>query len=289
MSKLEFVDAHIHFWDLQNRDLHYAHLQPDYIHPLVTGMEKLKESNYLVDDYVAETRNANVVKAIHIQAAIGSKDPVKETEWLQGIADLRGFPHAIVAYSDLKDPNVEVELDRHCHYANMRGIRDFSYGDYLVEPAFHRGFALMEKYNLISSLDVKWEDMGKLRDLAEKFPNITIVLDHCGFPVERTIEYFKNWQMGIRNLAKAENVVMKISGLGMCEPKWTVDSIRPWVLDCIEVFGPARCLFATNWPVDKMRSTYDAVIDAYTEIISDFSREEQKSMFSRNAEKLYRI
>ena len=82
---------------------------------------------------------------------------------------------------------------------------------------------------------------------------------------------------------------MKISGLGMCEPKWTVDSIRPWVLDCIEVFGPARCLFATNWPVDKMRSTYDAVIDAYTEIISDFSREEQKSMFSRNAEKLYRI
>ena len=89
---------------------------------------------------------------------------------------------------DLKDPNVEIDLGRHCRHANMRGIRDFSYGDYLVEPEFHRGFGLLEKYNLVASLDVKWEDMGKLRDLAEKFPNISIVLDHCGFPLERTSE-----------------------------------------------------------------------------------------------------
>lgn len=289
MSKLEFVDSHIHFWNLQHPELHYGHLQPSFKHPFIKGLEKLGESNYLVDDYVSETRDANVVKAIHVQAAVGSKDPVKETEWLQEIADRRGFPHAIVAYSDLKDPNVEVDLDRHCHYANIRGIRDFSYGDYLVEPEFHQGFALLEKYNLVASLDVKWEDMGKLRDLAEKFPNIRIVLDHCGFPLERTVEYFKKWKTGMTNLGKAENAICKISGLGMCDPEWTVDSIRPWILHCIESFGPARCLFATNWPVDKLRSTYDAVIEAYTKIISDFSQDEQKDMFSRNAEDLYRI
>ncbi|MCL0099849.1 amidohydrolase family protein [Dehalococcoidia bacterium] len=289
MSKLEFVDSHIHFWNLQHPELHYAHLQPGFKHPFIKDLEKLGESNYLVDDYVAETRDSNVVKAIHVQAAVGSKDPVKETKWLQEIADLRGFPHAIVAYSDLRDPNVEVDLDRHCHYANMRGIRDFSYGDYLVEPEFHRGFALLEKYNLVASLDVKWEDMGKLRDLAEKFPNIPIVLDHCGFPLERTVEYFKKWKIGMSNLGKAKNMICKISGLGMCDPNWTVDSIRPWVLHCIEAFGPERCLFATNWPVDKLRSTYDAVIEAYTEIIANFSQDEQKDMFSKNAEELYRV
>jgi len=289
MNKLEFVDTHIHFWNLQHPELHYAFLQPGFKDPIIKGTEKLREFNYQVDDYIKETRNSNVVKAIHVQAAIGSKDPVKETEWLQAMADLKGIPHAIVAHSDLKSPTVEAELKRHCQYANIRGIRDFSYGNYLVDPAFHRGFALLGKYNLVASLDVKWEDMGKLRALAEKFSNIPIVLDHCGFPLKRTPDYFKKWKTGISNLGKAKNVICKISGLGMCDPTWTVDSIRPWVLHCIETFGPGRCLFATNWPVDKLRSTYDEVIDAYTKIIADFTQDEQKKMFSKNAEKLYQI
>ena len=75
----------------------------------------------------------------------------------------------------------------------------------------------------------------------------------------------------------------------MCDWSWTVDSIRPWVLECIEVFGPQRCMFATNWPVDRLFSTYDAVIDAYTEIIDGFSRDEKVGMFSGNATELYRL
>ena len=197
----------------------------------------LKGSNYLVDDYIAETQNANVTNAIHVQAALGIPDPVNESAWLQGFADRTGFPHAIVAYSNLKDPNVEAELARHVEYPNVKGIRDFSEGDYLVDPDFHRGYALLEKFGLVASVDVKWEDMGKLRDLAVKFPNIVPVLDHCGFPTSRTDEYFRNWREGLRTLAEAENVVCKISGLGMCDQNWTVDSIRPWVLTCIETFG----------------------------------------------------
>ena len=131
--------------------------------------------------------------------------------------------------------------------------------------------------------------MGKLRALAEKFSNIPIVLDHCGFPLERTPDYFKKWAEGISNLSKAKNVICKISGLGMADPAWTVESIRPWILHCIESFGSNRCLFATNWPVDKLRSTYDAVIDAYTEILEAFDQDQQKDMFSKNAERIYRI
>ena len=289
MNKLEFIDTHIHFWNLQHPDLRYEHLEPGFKHPVIKDYQKLREFNYEAEDYLEETRNSNVIKAIHVQAAIGSKDPVKETEWLQQTADLKGVPHAIVAYSDLKSPTVEAELNRHCQYANVRGIRDFSYGNYLTDPGFHRGFALLEKYNLVASLDVKWEDMGKLRSLAEKFSNIPIVLDHCGFPLERTPDYFKKWAEGISNLSKAKNVICKISGLGMADPTWTVESIRPWILHCIESFGSNRCLFATNWPVDKLRSTYDAVINAYTEILEAFGQDQQKDMFSKNAERIYRI
>ena len=290
MDKLEFVDSHVHFYDMQHPELVYGHWQPGVPHPtLGEEIQRLAERNYFAEDYIAETRNANVVKAIHVQAAIGSPDPVTETEWLQAAADRTGFPHAIVAHADLRDPGVEAVLERHCRSPNMRGIRDFSHGDYLVAPDFQRGFALLEKYNLVSSIAVGWQDMGKLRDLANAFPNITIVVDHTGLPEERTDAYFADWQSGMGLAATCANIRWKISGLGMSDQSWTVDSIRRWVLASIETFGVDRCIFGTNWPVDWLWSTYDNQIDAYTEIIAGFSRDEQVALFSKNAEKLYRI
>ncbi len=290
MNKLAFVDAHVHFYDMQHPELVYGHWQPGVPHPVLgEQIQRLAERNYLAEDYIAETRNANVTKAIHVQAAIGSPDPVTETEWLQTAADRTGFPHAIVAYADLRDPGVEAVLKRHCQSPNMRGIRDFSHGDYLVAPDFQRGFALLDKYNLVSSIAVTWQDMGKLRELAGKFPNVMIVVDHTGLPEERTDEYFALWKGGLEVAATCDNIRWKISGLGMSDQTWTVDSIRRWVLASIETFGVERCIFGTNWPVDWLWSTYNNQIDAYTEIISGFSHDEQIALFSGNAEKLYRI
>ena len=83
-------------------------------------------------------------------------------------------------------------------------------------------------------------------------------------------------------------IICKISGVGIGDNNWTVDSIRPYVLHCIETLGTDHCLFGTNWPVDSLWSTYDAVVDAYHEIISEFSHDEQVAMMSRNAEQLYK-
>ena len=290
VKKLEFVDTHVHFYDMQHPELFYGNWQPGVPHPFLGWqIQKLANRNYVAEDYIADTRNANVTKAVHVQAAIGAKDPVKETEWLQQATDRTEFPHGIVAHADLREPSVEAVLERHCEYANMRGIRDFSYGDYLVEPDFHRGFALLAKYNLVSDIRAQWQDMEKLRALASKFSNIIIVIEHAGFPEERSDEYCQNWKRGLVVAAEAENVRIKISGLGMGDNNWTVGSIRPYVLHCIETFGPARSFFATNWPVDSLWSTYDALVDAYTEIIAGFSEDEQVAMFSKSAEELYKI
>ena len=224
-----------------------------------------------------------------MQAAIGSKDPVKETEWLQEAAERTGFPHGIVGYADLKDPYVESILAAHCEYPNMRGIRDFSYGDYLAESEFHKGFALLGKYDLISCMGVKWPDMAKLKNLASKFPNIIIVIDHAGFPEERNEEYFVQWSLALSVAAEADNIYCKISGLGMGDQSWNVDSIRPYVLQCIEAFGVERCFFASNWPVDWLWSSYNAVVDAYTTIVKDFTLNEQVALFSKNSEAIHRI
>ncbi len=290
MAKLEFVDSHVHFYDMQHPELFYGHWQPDVDPPLIgKQMRKLGERNFLAEDFIETTRASNVTKAVHVQAAIGSKDPVKETEWLDAAAERTGFPHAIVAYADLRDPNVESVLERHCEFPRMRGIRDFSYGDFLVADDFRRGYALLEKYNLHASIAAQCQDMEKLAALASKFPNTVIVIDHAGNPAERTPEYFELWKRGMATAATAENIIIKISGLGMGDHNWTVDSIRPWVLGCIEAFGVERSIFATNWPVDSLFSDYDTLIDAYTEIVADFSEDEKRDLFARNTEALYRI
>ena len=290
MAKLEFVDSHVHFYDMQHPELFYGHWQPDVDPPLIgKQMRKLGERNFLAEDFIQSTRASNVTKAVHVQAAIGSKDPVKETEWLEDAAERTGFPHAVVAYADLRDPNVESVLERHCEFPRMRGIRDFSYGDFLVADDFHRGYALLEKYNLHASIAAQCQDMEKLAALASKFPNTVIVIDHAGNPAERTPEYFELWKRGMATAATAENIIIKISGLGMGDHSWTVDSIRPWVLGCIEAFGVERSIFATNWPVDSLFSDYDTLIDAYTEIVADFSEDEKRDLFARNTEALYRI
>ena len=290
MDRLEFVDAHVHFYDMQHPDLFYGHWQPDVDPPLIgKQMRKLGERNFLAEDFIEVTRAANVTKAVHVQAAIGSKDPVKETEWLMDAAERTGFPHAIVAYADLRDPGVESVLERHCEYSRMKGIRDFSYGDFLEADDFHRGYALLEKYNLHASIAAQCQDMEKLAALANKFPNTVIVIDHAGNPAERTPEYFELWKRGMEAAATEENIICKISGLGMGDHNWTVDSIHPYVLGCIEAFGVERCIFATNWPVDSLFSSYDALIDAYTEIVADFSKDEQRDLFARNTEALYGI
>ncbi len=290
MEKLEFVDAHVHFYDMEHPDLFYAHWQPDVDPPLIgKQMRKLGEHNFLAEDFIDATRSSNVTKAVHVQAAIGSKDPVKETEWLEEAAERTGFPHAIVAYADLRAPNVEEVLERHCEFPRMRGIRDFSYGDFLTADDFHRGYALLGKYNLHASIAAQWQDMDDLVALANKFSNILIVIDHAAIPAERNEDYFLLWQKGLAIASSADNIICKISGLSMGDHNWTVESIRPYVLGCIEAFGVERSIFATNWPVDSLFSSYGALIEAYTEIISDFSEDEKRDMFARNTESIYRI
>lgn len=285
----EFVDTHVHFWNLKDPSLYYSWLQPDWIHPALGNIDEMKHLRYEAEAYEAEVRFAGVTKCVHVQAALGIEDPVNETKWLQEMYERAGWPHAIVAHADLAGPDVERVLERHCAYANMRGIRDFGEGDYLVSDAWRRGYALLEKYDLVCDLDCLWEGMEKARDLARAFPSITLVLDHTGFPQERTDEYFTSWKRGMSALAEADNAVVKISGLGMKDPRWTVDRIRPWVLHAIEAFGVERSFFGTNWPVDRLYSSYDALLAAYREVVADFSPDEQDALFKRNAERVYRI
>ncbi len=290
MNNPEFVDSHVHYYDMQHPELVYAHWAPDVVHPeLGTRTRKLGERNFLAEDFVELSRPLNVIKAVHVQAALGSPDPVTETAWLQDAADRTGFPHAIIAAADLSAPDASRTLERHCQFANMRGIRDFEVSERLDEPATLHGFGLMEEMGLVASMNVTWEHMATVRSIAGRFPDLQLVVDHTGSPLERSRDYVANWRRGMATAAGAENVWCKISGLGMTDYEWTADSIRPFVLYCIETFGVERCCFGTNWPVDSLFSGYADIVSAYAQIIAGFDESERERLFVSNAEKLYRI
>jgi predicted TIM-barrel fold metal-dependent hydrolase len=289
MAELAFVDTHFHLHDMKHPTLRYGWLEPDAVHGFLPDTDPLKAQRYRIKDYVAEIRFTNVSKAIHVQAAVNTPDPVDETVWLQAFADETGYPHGIVAECHLARPDAAEVLDRHLKFRNVRGIRNFGEGNYLLDPAWRKGFAELGPRNLVYCLDTRIERAEDVLDLARSSPQTIICVDHCAIPMARDAEYFKRWRAAIDTMAKSSNVVMKVSGLGMNDPLWTVDSIRPYVLGSIEAFGTDRVVFGTNWPVDRMFSSYPDVINAYAEIISGFPRDEQVNMFSGNAERIFRI
>jgi predicted TIM-barrel fold metal-dependent hydrolase len=283
-----FTDTHVHFHDLASANLRYSWLEPEAPPDDDLGdYGAIKARRYWADDFLGETRFAGVGKVVHVQAATGTDDPVEETRWLQAFADRLGVPHGIVAYCDLAAPDAAETLRRHAEHPGLRGVRDLRYDGYLTDPAWQAGYALLEEHGLVACDDPLLEQMPLARDLALEFPGITLCVDHAGFPRRRDDAYFREWREAMGALASAPNTVVKISGLGMCDHRWTVGSLRPWVLACIELWGVERSFFGTNWPVDRLYSSYGDVVDAYWALLGDFTPAEREALFHGNADRVF--
>ena len=181
--------------------------------------------------------------------------------------------------------DVEAVLEQHCGHANMRGIRYIlnyeageplycaaERGDWLRDPQWRSGFALLGRYGLSFDLQIFWQQMADARDLARAFPDTQIILNHTGMPRKREPDYVEAWRNGMRTLAAAPNVAAKISGLSMFHHDWTPALIRPFVLDTIEIFGAGRCMFASNFPVDRLHAEYRAIWQAFDGITAELLR-----------------
>jgi predicted TIM-barrel fold metal-dependent hydrolase len=293
------IDAHHHLWDLQTKK--YPWLQERPLKPRLEGNIEPIAKDYLLKDYLEDIRNQNVVKSVHIQTGWDPADPVGETKWLQALADQHGYPHGIVARASLDAPDIEQVLEGHLCYKNVRGIRHMinwhpdpakSYvdrPDLVTTSAWRRGFALLHRFGLSFDLQLYPAQMQDAAALAHANPDTLIILNHAGMPVDRDEEGVGFWQSGIRELAGAPNVGVKISGLGTVDWKWTAESIRPFVLQTIEAFGISRCMFASNFPVDKLYSDFDTLYGAFHEITESFSEDERRSLFHDNAARYYRL
>jgi predicted TIM-barrel fold metal-dependent hydrolase len=293
------IDPHHHLWDLDSNK--YPWLQERPLRLRVEGDIRPIAKSYLLEDYWADTRNQNVVKSVHVESGWDPSNPVGETAWLQRLADKHGFPHGIVAHAMLDAPDVERVLEAQAGYRNVRGIRHIvnwhpdPVKTYVDRPdltrtaAWRRGFGLLQRFGLSFDLQLYPAQMHDAAALARAYPDVPIILNHAGMPVDRDEEGLDLWRRGMRELAAAPNVAVKISGLGVVDWRWTAESIRPFVLQTIEAFGVSRCMFASNFPVDKLYSDFDALYAAFREITRSFSAEERRQLFHDNAAHYYRL
>ncbi len=298
---MRIIDAHHHLWDLER--LRYPWLSDPVEH--IAGDYAAIRRSYRVADFLADLGEGEVVKSVHVQAELDhGDDPVKETAWLQALADdpaSRGFPHAIVAYADLAAPDADHVLARHAEHPNLRGIRQIlnhgpeprhcfvERGDLMDDAGWRKGLALLEGYRLSFDLQVWPWQMGRAAALARAAPGVRLILNHAGMPLRRDREGLELWRRGMRELAGVPNVSVKISGLGMFDHHWSTESIRPLVLETIDIFGPERAMFGSNFPIDRLMSSYGAIWRAFAEITAGFSAHQQQALFHDNAARAYRL
>ena len=302
MKNIPIVDAHHHLWDLNNEHTKYSWLMVKEGEAFFGDYGAIRKS-YLLEDYIKDTQNQNVIKSVHVQAEHDDDKPVNETAWLQSLADNHSskLPNAIVAFADFSKDNIVEILDGHQEYKNTRGIRQilsfnkeepkYSHAseDFMKNTTWVENFKNIRNRNLSFDIQIYKHQMQDAADLANKYDDVLFILNHTGEPCYQTEEYIQSWEENMKKLAKCENVAAKISGLGMFDPQWTIDSTRIFVEKTIQIFGIDRCMFASNFPVDKIFNTFDNYWESFKEITKNYSENDKKLLFSSNAEKFYRI
>jgi predicted TIM-barrel fold metal-dependent hydrolase len=298
---MKIVDPHMHLCKLDV--IHYPWLANPRQDWFISPYDAIAKT-YNLSDFLRDAGEIEVVKIVHIESGAESRDWLNESSWLQSIADApesAGRPNGIVAAIDLGASDIERVLETHKGFSTLRGVRqilnvhknpfyDFVGHDFMHDPAWQAGFTLLKKSELSFDLQIYPSQMLEAAALANKNPDTVLILNHTGMFVDRdTVAGWRTWCEGMKLLSASPNVMVKISGMGMIDHNWTPESIRPYVLETIHCFGIDRCMFASNFPVDSLFSTYSNLWRAYDAVVAGLSETEKQKLFQTNAERIYRI
>jgi len=258
------------------------------------------QKNYLVADFRADAADFELAASVHVQVGVAEGDELRETEWLQRTGDTDGLPSAIVAYCALESDDAESVLEGHLHHSRVRGVRQIvgrsdsedaatQSGRLIESRAWRTRLAELAGLGLSFDLQLTPGQVPRVADALADAPDTRVALCHCGSPWDQSKAGLAAWRDGLRLLASHPNVYCKVSGLGMFDHAWTEDSIQPIVESCIEIFGAARCMFGSNFPVDKLHADYTRIWAAYRRITEGLGSIDRAQLFEHTAREFYRI
>jgi predicted TIM-barrel fold metal-dependent hydrolase len=314
---LPIIDAHHHLWDRP----HSRYMPPDLLadargHNVVGTIYVENCAMYRPSGPV----DLQPVGETEMVAELGSGPAAAEMNMCSGIV---GYANLLLGGSVKPVLEAHVEAGR----GRFRGIRQVTVWDptismrglqsgprpmmtkgMLSSEAFRRGFAVLGSMGLSFDAWLYHTQLPELLDLARAFPGTTIIINHVGGPVSvgtyagRRDEVFAHWCGAMAELAKCPNVNVKIGGLGMrifgCgfqyreTPPASEDlasAWRPHVEHCIQSFGSQRCMFESNFPVDKAYYAYGTLWNGFKRLSTGASAEERSNLFSETARRVYKL
>ena len=235
---------------------------------------------YLVADYRADSAGWRVERGVYVEAEWDPRDPLGEMNFIAEVRKPDGFPSVAIAQAWLDRPDCPQVLERQARHAFVRGIRHKPRPGMMSDAKWRQGYACLAPLGLHFELQAPWGQLEEAARLAADFPETTIVLNHTGLPY---VDQLGGWRSAMASLAARPNVAVKISGLGNVEHK------REVVLAAIELFGTARAMFASNFPVDGLRATFDEVYSTFDQLTISFAESERRALFHDNAVRIYRM
>jgi predicted TIM-barrel fold metal-dependent hydrolase len=297
MSQItSWVDAHHHLWDLDAA--HHPWLaakgekrffgQPDSI-----------RKNYLLADF-ANDHQQKIGQSVHIQ--VGASHSLEDTAFIHHLSQSTQsnnipFPSAAVVAIDMHQPSIEQQLTAHLCYGITRGVRDIigkSPEENKFLPEFIPSIWLYNWQCLASKsisfdLQLTSEQYQIVLKNLEKVPELKVAICHFASPWDQSKVGFDFWKKQMKAFAHLPNCYMKLSGFSMFKHAFDPVSFQRYAHAAIEIFGPERCMFGSNFPVDKLYISYADLFIQWQKITSVYNNHEANALAANTASNFYQL
>jgi L-fuconolactonase len=272
------IDAHQHFWRYDAEQ-----------YPWIPKGSPLHR-DWLPADLALLLTKTGLEGCIAVQA----RQTVEESRWLLTLADGASIIKGVVGWVDLQSETVErelAELSRHPKFVGVRHVvQDEPDEGFMLRPNFLRGIGKLKAFDLTYDILIFPKQLSAAIELVKHFPEQSFVLDHIAKPLIKD-RVLSPWREQIRELAKAPNVVCKVSGMvtEADHVKWNPDDFKPYLDVVFAAFGEDRLMYGSDWPVCLLAGSHEQVlglVDDYTRQLTAAARD---NFFGGNADRFYRL
>ena len=273
------IDAHQHFWSMQRDD--YTWMSPDL---------GVLYQDYLPPDLAPIIKKHNIDKTVLVQAA----DTEAEADFMLGLADKYDFIGGVVAYLDLDSPTFPDRLAHYRQYPKFKGIRPlfefYPDDDWVLRPQVKESFKLLAQEGVCFDFVSHTQHLPYVIQVLDETPGLRAVIDHISKPLiaEGTME---PWSELMGRVAAHQNVHCKLSGMitEADHQNWKPEDLKPYIDRVVELFGPSRLMFGSDWPVCTLAGSYDQVVDALMQNLGGLGQDSLAQIFGETAWRFYRL
>ncbi|SFI32513.1 amidohydrolase family protein [Jannaschia pohangensis] len=290
------IDSHFHIW--RQADLHWLQGPSQ---PRIFGEYDAIKRDYPIEEYLSDAQGAGITGSVYVQANWPTERAEDEVAWVSQTAQDTGWPMGIVGYADMTVPDARPALDRLARYPLLRGIRQQFHWhenptyrfaqdpDICRFPNVQANIARLADYGLTFDLQVFAGQMDSAAALARACPRVTLILQHAGMLEDLSDAGRADWRQAMATLAAEPNVVSKLSGFGTFIHRNDPALIAWLISETVGLFGAQRCLWGSNFPIEKLWTSYDRLLDAHRQGAGGLSAAEQADIFTNTAVRVYRL